>query len=193
MKLLAWTLAALVVFARAALAEEPGHEKQVNEIRAIALRVSMEYREQLIRELKLSGPLRSLVMCKFLCPEIVSSKARKLGWKISMVSLRPRDPAVGTADAWEQKVLFNFSRRAAKGAGEEVLEYAQVVKEPQGRYLRYGRALTAEPLCLTCHGARKALPEEVKTQLAIDYPFDEATGYRAGEVIGMVSIKRPLQ
>lgn len=193
MKLLAWALAALAVFARVALAQEPGHEKQVEAVRAIALRVSAEYRDQLIRELKLSGPLRSLVMCKYLCPDIVQSMARKLGWKISMVSLRPRDPALGTADVWEQKVLLDFSRRAAKGANAQKLEYAQVVKEPQGRYLRYGKALTAQPLCLTCHGMRKTLPEEVKAQLAIDYPFDKATGYRAGEVIGMVSIKRPLQ
>jgi hypothetical protein len=49
-----------------------------------------------------------------------------------------------------------------------------------------------QALCVNCHGAPDALAPEVKAQLAKDYPFDQATGYREGQVRGAISLKRPL-
>lgn len=182
-------LAALMVFATSAPAQDAPPKTLVENGRRIARQVSLEHRSQLIRELQLSGPLRSLLMCKYVCPEITSSLSRQTGWKVSMVSLKPRNAALGMADVWEQKVLADFDRRVAKGARADELEYAEIVSEPQGRYFRYAKAIPVEPLCLTCHGPRETLPDAVKAQLAIDYPFDRATGFRMGEVYGIVSIK----
>lgn len=183
-------LLALVIFSTVTLAQDGPLDKAVKESRSVALQVSREHRSQLLRELELSGPLRSLLMCKYSCPEITLSLSRKTGWNISMVSLKPRNPA-DMADAWEQQVLSDFDRRVAKGEKAEALEYAEIVSEPQGKYFRYAKAIPVEPLCLTCHGARDALPDAVKAQLAIDYPFDQATGFSMGQVYGIVSIKRP--
>ncbi len=184
------TLAALAIFATVASAQDQAPKKAVEESRSVALQVSREHRSQLLRELQLSGPLRSLLMCKYSCPEITLSLSRKTGWNVSMVSLKPRNPA-HMADVWEQHVLADFDRRVAKGEQAEALEYAEIVSEPQGKYLRYAKAIPVEPLCLTCHGARDTLPDAVKAQLAIDYPFDKATGFSMGQVYGIVSIKRP--
>lgn len=182
-------LAALTVFATTALAQAAPPKMLVEYGRKIARQVSREHRSQLIRELQLSGPLRSLLMCKYVCPEISSSLSRETGWKVSMVSLKPRNAALGMADVWEQKVLADFDHRIAKGEKAEEFEYAEIVSEPQGEYFRYARAIPVEPLCLTCHGPRETLPDAVKAQLAIDYPFDKATGFRMGQVYGIVSIK----
>lgn len=184
-------LATSAAFAAVVLAQDNSLTKPVEQSRKLALQVSQEHRSQLIKEMQLSGPLRSLLMCKYRCPEITSSQSRKTGWKVSMVSLKPRNSAVGMADVWEQTVLADFARRLAKGEKAEVLEYAEIVSEPQGKYFRYAKAILVEPLCLTCHGASETLPASVKAQLAIDYPFDRATGYSAGQVYGIVSIKRP--
>ncbi len=191
MKRLTFALAALAVIAATALAQDEALKKQVKESRRIALQVSEEHNAQLIKELQFSGPLRSLLMCKYSCPDITSAQSRKTGWKVSMVSLKPRNSALGMADAWEQKVLDAFDRRRAKGEKAETIEYTEVVKEPQGTYFRYAKAIPVEPLCLTCHGPRENLPDSVKAQLAIDYPFDQATGFGIGQVYGIVSVKSP--
>ena len=183
-------LAALVIFAPVAPAQDRVPKKAIEESRSVALQVLQEHRSQLLRELQLSGPLRSLLMCKYSCPEITLSLSRKTGWNISMVSLKPRNPA-DMADVWEQQVLSDFNRRVAKGEEASALEYMEIVSEPQGKYFRYAKAIPVEPLCLTCHGAPDTLPEAVNAQLAIDYPFDKATGYSMGQVYGIVSIKRP--
>lgn len=183
-------LAAFVTFVMAA----PGHEntvqKSTEESRRVALQVSQEMNTQLIREMQLSGPVRSLLVCKYRCPEILSSQSRRTGWRVAAVSLKPRNSAVGMPDAWEQKVLVDFERRAAKGEKADTLEFAETVSEPQAVYFRYARAIIVEPLCLPCHSSRDKLPDAVKAQLALHYPFDRAVDFSVGQVYGIVSIKR---
>lgn len=182
----------LAAFVMAAPAQENTLKQSTEESRKVALQVAQALRTQLIREMQLSGPVRSLLVCKYTCPEITSSQSRKTGWKVAAVSLKPRNSALGMADAWEQTVLADFGRRAAKGEKADALEFAEIVSEPQGRYFRYARAMMMEPLCLPCHSSRDKLPDSVKAQLAIDYPFDKAVGFSVGQVYGIVSIKRGL-
>lgn len=184
------SLATLAAFVVAAPAQESTLRRPTEESRKVALQVSQQLRTELIREMQLSGPVRSLLVCKYTCPEILSSQSRKTGWRVAAVSLRPRNSALGMPDAWEQKVLADFDRRAAKGENADALEIAEVVDEPQARYFRYARAMMVEPLCLPCHSSRDKLPDAVKAQLAIDYPFDKAVGFSVGQVYGIVSIKR---
>ena len=191
MKRLILALAALAFFSTVASAQDGALERRIKESRRIARQVAEEHNAQLIKELQFSGPLRSLLMCKYGCPDITSAVSRKIGWKVSMVSLRPRNSALGMADVWEQKILVDFDRRRAKGEKVEGLEFSEVVHEPQGTYFRFAKAIPVEPLCLTCHGPRENLPDAIKVQLAIDYPFDKATGFSVGQVYGIVSIKGP--
>ncbi len=186
----AGTVLSLAAWVVAAPAQDSVIKKSTEESRKVALEVAQELKTQLIREMQLSGPLRSLLVCKYSCPEILSSQSRKTGWRVAAVSLKPRNSALGTADPWEQTVLADFERRAAKGEKAGALEFAEMVNEPQGRYFRYARVMMMESLCLPCHSARDKLPDSVKAQLALDYPFDQAVGFKVGQVYGIVSIKR---
>ena len=187
--LAAVSMAGLVPIAQA---QGSAGSESIQDSRKVALQVSLALRTQLLREMQVSGPLRSLIVCKYNCPEILSIQSRKTGWRVAAVSLKPRNSALGMADAWEQKVIADFERRVANGEKAETLEVMETIKEPQGRYFRYAKAMMVERLCLQCHGTRDQLPESVKAQLAIDYPFDRAVGFRVGQVYGIVSIKRPV-
>lgn len=147
---------------------------------------------ELRREMELSGPLRSLIVCKFGAPEVASSLSRKTGWRVSRVSLRTRNPALGMPDAWEHRVLQEFDQRLARGERADSLEFGEVVREPGGSYFRYMKALPVTRLCLSCHGPSESLSSEVKEKLAVDYPNDRGTGYSIGQVRGAVTVKRPL-
>lgn len=183
--------AMLAACATTAIAQDDLTKKSVVESRKLAAEVSLALRTQLLKEMQISGPLRSLIVCKYSCPEIISGPSRRTGWKVSAVSLKPRNPALGVPDAWEQKVLLEFDRRVARGEKAEGLELSEIVTEPQGRFFRYAMAVPVEPLCLACHGTPEAIPQAVKAQLAIDYPFDRATGFSAGQVYGIIAVKQP--
>ncbi len=185
------TVAALLTLASAAALAQP-FPQLVEEARKVAGQLVQRVGGELVKELELTGPVRSILVCKYSSPEIAFELSRKTGWRISRVSLKPRNPAMGTPDAWEQRVLLEFDRRAASGEKPETLEHAEVVAEAQGSYFRYMKALPVRPVCLTCHGPVSGIDASTKARLANEYPFDKATGYHVGEIRGAVTIKRPL-
>jgi hypothetical protein len=143
-------------------------------------------------ELAASGPEGAIGVCKLVAPEIAGNLSRQSGSKVARVSLRTRNPMLGTPDAWEQAVLADFDRKAAAGDKPEALERAEFVDEPAGRFFRYMKAIPVQPMCLACHGAVENIPEGVRQKLALDYPKDRATGYAPGQIRGAVSVKKPL-
>jgi hypothetical protein len=188
--------ATLLVAAWAGLgtsAQEPADARRLaEETRKVANDLVAQVRGELTKELEFSGPLRAVIVCKYTVPEISSAISRKTGWRVTRVALRPRNPALGTPDAWEQKALLDFERRAEKGEKPETLELGEVVTEPGGRYYRYMKALPLGPLCVACHGAPDKLTPNVRALLEAEYPHDRATGYAVGQIRGAVTIKRPL-
>jgi hypothetical protein len=147
---------------------------------------------QLRATLAENGPEGSVAVCRTIAPELAGRLSREKGWRVARVSLKTRNPLLGTPDAWEQKVLAEFDRRAAAGEKPEALEFAEIVNEPAARYYRYMKAIPVQPLCLTCHGSRDQMSPFILEQLGTDYPHDRATGYAPGQVRGAVTVKRPL-
>lgn len=180
--------------AASALAQAPAEDlrKLAAESRKVADDLVARIRIELVRELDASGPLKAVVVCKYIVPEITSNISRRTGWRVSRVSLRPRNPALASPDAWEQKVLLDFERRQARGEKPETLEHMEIVTEPAGRYFRYMKAIPLAPQCEACHGPPGNLSQAQRTQLAHEYPFDKAIGSTSGELRGATTVKRPL-
>lgn len=160
------------------------------ESRQLAGKILDQIRGELVAELERTGPLRAILVCKFSAPEITSRISRQQGLRVTRVSLRPRNPSLGEADAWEQQVLLDFEKKITKGAKPETLEHAEIIEEPAGHYFRYLRAIPTGPACLVCHGTN--LSEGVKAQLRTDYPHDKGANLQPGDLRGAVSIKKEL-
>lgn len=177
-------------------AAEPGAEDSlasfIDTSRKMAAEIVRQIGGELRKELDASGPLRAVIVCKYTAPEVASNLSRMTGMRVTRVSLKPRNPALGLPDPWEQKVLADFDRRVAAGHKPEQLEYWELVTEPQGRFLRYMKAIPTQKLCLTCHGPLEGITDAVKAQIANEYPYDRATGFREGSVRGAVSVKKFL-
>ena len=69
----AWAVCSALSFAQNGAAAD----RLFDESRKVALKVSQDIRDQLVKEMQKSGPLRSLLVCKYACPEILSSHSRK--------------------------------------------------------------------------------------------------------------------
>jgi hypothetical protein len=59
---------------------------------------------------------------------------------------------------------------------------SEIVEEPGDQYYRFMEPIVVQPNCLLCHGPISQIPEEIGAALRKQYPFDAATGYRAGEL-----------
>jgi len=142
-------------------------------------------------EMQANGPVATIKVCKDIAPAIASDMSRKNGQRVSRVSLKTRNPLLGSPDAWEQNVLMDFEKRMEK-ENPANMEFAEVVTEPQGKYLRYMKAIPTQDVCLKCHGAPDTIAQPVKDVLSAEYPHDKATGYTLGQIRGAISIKKPM-
>jgi len=174
-----------------ALAEEvPASELAA--LRATTGSLATDLGAEMKKALNANGPEAAITICRDKAPQIAGDLSRKNGWKVSRVSLKVRNPLLGTPDAWEQAALQKMQERLTAGEKPETLEVAEIVKEPAGRYLRYTKGVPIQTACLACHGGPDDINPNVKAKLAEAYPKDKATGYSLGMLRGAVSIKKPL-
>jgi hypothetical protein len=127
-----------------------------------------------------------------LAPNLAGDVSRQSGWRVSRVSLKVRNPLLGTPDAWEAAALADFDKRAASGEDPAKLEKSEIVSEGGRQFQRYIKALPVQGPCLACHGGPNEISEAVKGKLAAQYPHDQATGYALGQIRGGLTVKRPL-
>jgi hypothetical protein len=184
------TVCMVSLFSVAARAQQPA--ELLAQSREAAASLLQQLGTQLRSTLAENGPEGSVAVCKNIAPELAGRLSREKGWKVARVSLKTRNPLLGTPDAWEQKVLEEFDRKVAAGEKAETLEFGEVVSEPAARYYRYMKAIPVQPMCLTCHGPRDQMSSSILERLGADYPHDRATGYSPGQVRGAVTVKRPL-
>lgn len=165
------------------------YDKAASEVATTLIR---QFGEAMRREMAKGGPTEAVKVCADLAPEIAGRLSREQGWRVTRVGTRVRNPLLGMPDAWEQQVLATFAERAAKGEDLMGMTHSEMVTEPNGRYYRFMKPIVVQLHCLLCHGPVEHLPEEIKAVLKEKYPFDQATGYQAGDLRGAVSIKRPV-
>ena len=144
------------------------------------------------KEMQSNGPVQAINVCKDIAPDIANQLSNENGWSVSRVTTKPRNSLLGATDMWERKTLAEFEAAAAKGEKYSEMKKSVVVDEDGKFYFRYMKPLAIKPVCLTCHGSEEQIPAPVKSELVKLYPFDQAKGYKVGELRGAVSIKQPM-
>lgn len=163
----------------------------IDAARKIAVSMPPKLLEVLDEEIQKAGPEGAIGVCREKAPAMAKALSEKSGWAIRRVSLRNRNPKA-MPDAWEKSVLEDFDRRAAAGEKVMGLEKGEQVSEGDRQVYRYMKALPTQDLCLQCHGAADKISPAVQAKLKELYPDDKATGYRAGEVRGAITLKKAL-
>ncbi|HEX5364269.1 MAG TPA: DUF3365 domain-containing protein [Gallionella sp.] len=180
----------LVLSSASALADDLARQREESRV------IIGPFIQQLVAENKKAvmegGPESAIGVCRDIAPKMSGEISRQNGLRLTRVSLKVRNPLLGTPDIWEQKTLKQFEARLAKGEKPEMLEAAEIVSEPAGKYFRYMKGIVLQPGCVACHGTNEQISDNVKAILATEYPHDQATGYAPGQLRGGVSLKRPM-
>jgi len=161
-----------------------------------AKQVSQQFVKQLgghlKKEMKTNGPVTAIKVCKDVAPEIANNLSLENGWRVTRVTEKPRNALLGSTDKWESETLASFESRAAKGEHYKNMAKGEIVDEAGKSYFRFMKPLEVKPVCLKCHGSDEQIPPAVKTQLDDMYPYDQARGYKIGDLRGAISIKQPM-
>ena len=157
--------------------------------RAVADSLGEELTGMLNQAMDRGGPALAIHFCAD------SAQARTLRhWKnglyIRRVSERVRN-VDDTPDAIERGLLQRLAD--LNHDGRLPRELIEVMRAADGTSERqYMRPILVERRGLACPGDPASLDPEVRSELARRYPEDRATGYRAGDLRGAVSVRVPL-
>lgn len=131
------------------------------------------------------GVPHALQYCNTVAYPLVDSLSAVHQALIRRTSLRVRNPKNKPADA-EREILMEYQRLAS--AGEPLTP--RVISMAETGEIAFFAPILVQELCLTCHGKTGADLSEENAQLIRSlYPEDEATGYIAGDLRGMWSIR----
>lgn len=127
------------------------------------------------------GPVGAVEVCQLQAPAIGAAVGDKHSVTVRRVTTRARNPA-NAADPWQEQQLAGFERAIGDGASPADIDVLDAQTAGGETTYRYMRPIMAEPLCLTCHGAK--LPEALAQTIDQRYPEDRARGYSAGDLRG---------
>lgn len=161
--------------------------------REMANELTTQLGATLKKTLSTEGPVAAVSVCKEVAPAIARDLSERHAARVSRVGTRARNPQTGVPNDWQQQALAEFEQRLGAGEPPAALEYWRVVGQADGqRELRYAKAITVQPMCLSCHGPAADIPAALADKLRVDYPHDRATGYSVGQLRGAVVVTRPL-
>lgn len=158
--------------------------------RAAAKAVLDSTRALLTQELEAYGPAGAIESCSAVAIALAREHERE-GWRVRRVSLQLRNPA-DAPDGFEKRVLRGWASRHLRSPLDPGTEHVAVAHRAGRRSLRYMKPIVVSEPCLACHGPASSLSPEVRGVLRERYPKDRATGYRAGDLRGAMSVSVPL-
>lgn len=160
------------------------------EARELAKTFLGQLKPALGQAMKSGGPVHAVGVCNQKAPEIAAQIAKKSGWKVNRVSLKPR-AKTAFADSWETETLKAFEQQLAAGKDIKTLEKYEIVSIGGEATIRYMKAIPTGGICLTCHG--EAVAKAVIAKLDEHYPYDSARDYKLGQIRGAFSFQQAVK
>ena len=158
------------------------------EAKALIKEFAGTLKDELQAAIKAGGPISAIAVCKDRAPAIAADLAARSGWEVKRTSLKPRNLALDTPDAWERQVLNRFEERKTAGEAADTLAFGAVVDDAGTKRFRFMKAIPTGEVCLACHG--KDINPDVASALDAAYPQDQARGYALGDIRGAFSVSK---
>ncbi len=136
------------------------------------------------------GAVKALEVCHLKAPDIAVELSDSSGWVVRRTTMQTRD-LDNAPDKWEMKVLEAFEQRHKVGTLSGNPEYFEQTKIQGRPVFRYMKAIFITRSCLKCHGENPR--SGVAAELDSLYPFDQATGYKEGDLRGAYTLVKPIK
>ncbi|PCI22024.1 MAG: hypothetical protein COB67_13675 [SAR324 cluster bacterium] len=164
-------------------------QSQTQESRKIIKGFGGNLKKTLVKAMKAGGPVAAIEACNLQAMPMTQEVALKNNMKVGRTSLKIRNYQ-NNPDVWEREILHSFEQRQANGENPKKIDHAEIVTENGKQYFRYMKAIPTGKPCLSCHGDN--LKPALSNKLTEKYPYDQALGYKLGEIRGAFTLIRAL-
>jgi len=137
---------------------------------------------ELKAKMQSSGPIEAVKFCSNNALMLTEQTSIQEGVKIKRVTLNERNP-VNTPTPQERSLLQEWTKKVQ--AGQPI--QPKLVQNKDNEVTYYKPLIINNDVCLKCHGT---LDEQSPLAKAIKetYPNDHATGYKMGDLRGMIAV-----
>lgn len=134
------------------------------------------------------GPEAAIAYCRLEALPLTAQIAREFPQvkNVRRTALRVRNPA-NAPDETDRSVLGDWLASWNPAAPPKPV-LKEFTTDDGASELRYYRPVPAMTTCLTCHGTAAEIPANVRAAIERDYPLDEATGFREGDLRGAIVV-----
>ncbi|MCK9373223.1 MAG: DUF3365 domain-containing protein [Sulfuricurvum sp.] len=181
-----FALFSLSVTSSLLLAQPFTQEEAVQHGSAVSAALVQRLSTELKGQMELGGPMAALRFCSLYALSLTDHVAKDSNATLKRVSLHNRNP-VNAPTADEKKLLEKWE--AMQHANQPLPGY-ETKRLENGDYHFYKPILITNEACLKCHGEIAAGSPLAKAIKAI-YPDDKATGYKMGNLRGMIVVTLP--
>lgn len=145
--------------------------------------------QRLLQEIKAGGATQAVSVCSEVGLQIPAELSRTRGIMLRRTTLKPRNPQ-NAPDATDRAHLDRLA--ALHAQGNLPADEWEIIEHDGRPWLSYRRPIRLAPLCVQCHGPADQIAPAIRALLKEKYPADQATGYRPGDLRGMVTARLPL-
>lgn len=166
------------------------NETKVTEMgRAAFTKLNMTLRDELDKAVAAGGPVNGVQVCSTKAVALTAEISQEIGEgvQIKRTSFKYRNPA--NAPDQHDKEALEYFENGLKENGELPTDLVQPV--PEEKTVRYYKPLVVQKFCLQCHGDPAAMSDELRAILKERYPDDKATGFKEGDLRGLVRVSIP--
>jgi len=137
---------------------------------------------ELKAKMQASGPVEAVKFCSNNALTLTEQTGIQEGVKIKRITLNERNP-VNTPTPLERSLLQEWGKNVQNGQPIQ----PKLVQNKKDEFTYYKPLIINNDVCLKCHGVldeQSALAKSIKET----YPNDHATGYKMGDLRGMIAV-----
>lgn len=164
----------------------PADSLALDQARGAAKALGQDLMGALVKALDAGGPAEAISFCAD-SAQVRTARFQAKGLTVRRVSTRLRNTA-NAPDSLETAALELLAKRHA--AKDLPAEMAEIRRGADGVLtLHYVKPILVSPPCLACHGPADDLSPDVREMVMLRYPKDAATGFKAGDLRGAISVR----
>lgn len=145
----------------------------------------------LLSNMQEGGPLQAVSVCSDTAQLMSEEYSKKMDVFVKRSSFKNRN-ILNFPDNFESKAIKQFEEKLKTGnltSETNIIEQSDV----NGiKVVRYVKPILVEAPCLNCHGSKSQISKDVAEVIKQKYPKDKATGYKIGDLRGVISVTKQL-
>lgn len=165
--------------------------KYEKELSVHAQQYMKELKTVLVKNLKSGGPLQAVSVCSDTAQEMTKKYSDKNGIQIKRVSFKNRNLS-NTPDNFEKKAIQYFEELNSNNSLTKEINLIELIDEDDDNIVKFAKPILVDAPCLNCHGSEGQIAKEVLEVISAKYPNDKATGYKIGDLRGIISVSKKL-